>query len=169
MNLGVFSAGPLFSVLFDRYKIDTTIYYRSLLRTTIRVVALALALWPCLDATIHWARVGRALVGSLGPCGPPWALLDRALVGRGLWASWAVVNRALVGPPGPLWAGLLWAQRALVSPSGPLWAGPPPRSRRTGPGCPPRSDTANGTTDDVIATGYGSGPASCTMTPEPLP
>ena len=48
-----------------------------LIWTTIRVVALALGLWPCHDATIPWALVGRALVGPPGPlcAGPLWAPL----------------------------------------------------------------------------------------------
>ena len=59
----------------------------------------------------------RALVGPpgplwapLSPCGHPWALVGRSIVG---WAlvdlPWALVGRALVGAPGPMWAGPLLA------------------------------------------------------------
>ena len=54
-----------------------------------------------------------ALVASLGPCGAgpcglPWALMGRALVGPPWWAlpgppgrPWALMGRVLVGPLGP--------------------------------------------------------------------
>ena len=35
-------------------------------------------------------------LGPLGPCGPPWALVGRALVGP----PWALLGRALVPPLG---------------------------------------------------------------------
>ena len=43
-----------------------------------------------------WASLGPYGPGpcGLGPYGPPWALMGRALMGR-----------SLMGPPGPLWAG----------------------------------------------------------------
>ena len=61
---------------------------------------------------MYWnqARAPRAHWDLVGPCGPPWALLGRALVGP----------CALVGCPGLLWAGPLLA----VGPPGPLRAGP---------------------------------------------
>ena len=67
---------------------------------------------------VRWrALMGRALMGRallrapLGPYGPPWAL----------------VGRALMGPPGPLWAGPLWAPRGPYGPGpyGPGPCGPP--------------------------------------------
>ena len=67
-----------------------------------------------------WKNMGPpgALRASLGPCGPPWALVGspRPLWAGPLWAPlgpcgkgpcgrpWALVGRALVGPPRPLWA-----------------------------------------------------------------
>ena len=50
---------------------------------------------------LHWALMGRTLMGPLGPCGP--------------------------GPTGPLWAGLLWRPLGPCRPgpcARPLWAGP---------------------------------------------
>ena len=63
-----------------------------------------------------WARLQEARLDLRGPrpCGLPWAL----------------VGRALVGPCGPLWAGPLWALMAphgpgpLWAPLGPYWPGP---------------------------------------------
>ena len=97
------------------------------------------------------SRLPDPLCALLGPCGPAWAIVGRALVGlpwdlvgahgpmwaKPLWAPlgyceppWALVGRALVGNPGPLWAllgpcGSPWALmgRALVGPRArPSWA-----------------------------------------------
>ena len=71
--------------------------------------------------------------------------------------SLALVGQALVGPPWALKGWALVNPPALVGPPGPLHDGLAPVA--------PQSDTAHGTTDDVIVTGSGSGSASWTMTP----
>ena len=72
-------------------------------------------------------RGGVGVFKSPGPCGPPWALVFRHLMGspRRLWAPllplrarplWAPMGPHGLGPCGPPWA--------FVRPPGPLWARP---------------------------------------------
>ena len=72
-----------------------------------------------------WAEALSVPLGPCGrgPCGPPWALVRRALVGP-LGLPLGVCGRALVGPPGPLWTGPLWAALGpcVPGPCGPPWA-----------------------------------------------
>ena len=123
-------------------------YYWGYPITLLYRLRFALWLWPCQDATIPWAHVGRSLVGH--PC----ALVGWALVGP------SGLGPCGLGPCGPAWVLL---GRAFVGAHGPLHDGLAPAAPTIW--LPQRSDTARGMTDDIIVSGSGSGSASCTMTP----